>query len=99
VIFASSAVICLSSFDFVFEIANFSSDAIRSDTCNPSFLAAVPAYAFIVRTESVFGFSGVSIVLGDGGQTKIGLSIVKAIMIDVVNNEAIADMAMAVMSS
>ena len=70
--------------ELVFKGADKDTFAVCVDADVPSFFFFSPSEAFIFRAGWGFEFSAVSNVLCEGGGTEIGLSVVKAVMIDVV---------------
>jgi len=90
VIFFGGVVVGLGGLDFVFEVSECDGIAIGGNFSNELIFAGVEAYTFISGT-CVFSFFGVAVVLGAGCGAQVCLSIVKAVMIDVVNDEVRGD--------
>ena len=89
-IFSSGFVVGFGGFDFVFEVTERDGIAISGNFSNETLLAGVPIYTFVFRA-GVFPFFLVAVVLGAGCGAEVCLSIVQAVMIDVVNDEAGGD--------
>ena len=73
--------------DFIFEVSEGDGIAISCDFGDELLFSGIEAYAFVFRA-CVFSFFRVAVVLGAGGWAQVGLSIVEAVMIDVVNDAA-----------
>ena len=89
-IFFGGPVVGLGGFDFVFEIAERNGITIGGDFSDETLLAGVPIYTLVFRA-GVFPFFLVAVVLGAGSGAEVCLSIVEAVMIDVVNYVAGGD--------
>ena len=91
VTFFGGAVVSFSGVGFVFERAEIYSSAVNGDSNSPAVFAAHPGDAFIFGTGGTSEFASVPDVLSMGRGAKVGLSIVKAIMVDVVAVQAIRE--------
>lgn len=78
--------------ELILEIPDGGSLAIRADFGDPAFFPAVPGDAFVSGGAGLSDSSGVAIVLGASGRADIGLSVVQAVMIDVVGHHAGRDL-------
>ena len=85
-IFLRRLIISSCGLDFVFEMAYGDGFAIGRNFGNPFFLASVPGDAFVFRCAGVHSSYYVAAVLLVGCEAKIGLSIIKAVIVDVVND-------------
>jgi len=86
-ILAGGAVVGFCGFDFVLEIADGEGCAVGRDFDGPSFFPAVPGDAFVFRGAGTDGSSGVTVVLGAGCEAEVGLSIVEAVIVYVVDDK------------
>jgi hypothetical protein len=82
-------VISLCGVDFVAEIADDLPRVIEADHGTPSFLLFVVPDAPVFRGGVDLGIAGVSGVVGGSGGAEVGLAIVPAVMVDVVDVEAV----------
>ena len=89
-VFFGCFIVGLCGFDFVFEVTEGDSIAVGCDFSNELFFTGVVAYAFVLRA-GVFSFFPVAVVLGAGHGAEVCLSIVEAVMVDVVNYPARGD--------
>lgn len=95
-VFFCSAVVCVCGLEGIVEVSEVYAFVIVPDCgAPPAFFFCEPD-AFV--SGAVFSFPGIPGVLGYGGGAKVCLSVVQAVAIDMVDYQAIANMAMAVMS-
>lgn len=66
--------------------------AVDCDSCIPDLVAAVEIEALVLRAGFSVYFLCVAVVLCAGGRAKVGLSIVQAVMVDVVDYVAVGDL-------
>jgi len=85
-------VVGLGGGELILEISDGGSLAIRADLGDPAFFPAVPGDAFVSGGAGLSDSSGVAIILGAGGRADIGLSVVQAVMIDVVRHHTGRDL-------
>ena len=86
-VFFCGFVVGFCGLDFVFEVSESDGFAIGCDFSNELLFARIEAYAFILRA-CIFSFLRISIVLGAACGAKVRLSIIEAVMVDVVNDAA-----------
>ncbi len=89
-VFFCGFVVGFCGFDFVLEVSEGDGIAIGCNLSNELLFAGVEAYAFVFRA-GVFSFFLVAVVLGTGRGAEVRLSIVEAVMVDVVNDAAGGD--------
>ena len=86
-----SAIAGTGSFYFIFKRADVKSAAICSDSDVPGFFLLSPGKTLIFGTGGGLEFSSVPDILGVSCETKISLSIVKSVMVQVVAEAARRD--------
>jgi len=90
VVFFCGFVVGFCGQDFVSEVTELDGIAIGGNFGNELLFAGIVAYTFVFRA-GVFSFFRVAVVLGAGRGAEVRLSIVEAVMIDVVNDTARGD--------
>ena len=86
-VFFGSGIICLCGLDFIVEVPEGDGIAIGGYFGDELLFTGVEAYAFIFGA-GVFSFLGIAVILGAACGAKVRLSIVEAVMVDVVNDAA-----------
>ena len=86
-VFFCSFVVGLCGLHFVFEVSEGDGFAVGGNFSNELLFARVEAYSFIFRA-GVLSFFGIAVVLGAACGAEVCLSIVEAVMVDVINNVA-----------
>jgi len=87
VVFFCGFVVGFCGQDFVFEVSEGDGIAIGGYFSDELLFAGVEAYAFVLRA-GVFSFLRIAVVLGTACGAEVCLSIVEAVMVDVVNDAA-----------
>ena len=90
-IFNCGGIVSLCGFDFCFEGAEVDSFSVYGDACAPSFHIAGPIDALIFGARGPFEFAAMPDVLSVGSGAQIYLSIVEAVVVDVVAEQAMRD--------
>ena len=89
-VFFGCDIICLCGPDFVFEVSEGDGIAVGGYFGDELLFAGVEAYTFILRA-GVFSFLRIAVVLGAARGAEVRLSIVEAVMVDMVNDIARGD--------
>ncbi len=90
VVYFCCFVVCFCGFDFICEVSEGDGIAVGGYFGNELLFAGVEAYTFVFRA-GIFSFFLVAVVLGAGCWAEVRLSIVEAVMVDVVNDAAGGD--------
>ncbi len=88
VVFLGRLVIRAGGVELVIEVAEVVGFVLEADGCRPFLGSFAPVDAFVFRA-CPGGPAGVSAVLGEGAQAQVLLSVVQAVMVDVVHNQVV----------
>ena len=90
-IFSSSIIVGAGGVEFVFEVAEEFHFVVDADLGGPLIHRFFPADTLVLRTACFGEFSPVAYVLGISCDPQICLSVVEAVLVDVVGDEAFGD--------